>query len=89
MSVVARMRLVSITVTSWATSVRLQPAPLDPKDPHYEEIKAFFAATPSGSFEANVSNAAAAEQFQLDPGNPKDFYLTLEPVPLAPVPDEG
>lgn len=89
MGVIARMRLVQVTVSSWGTSVKLQPAPLDPSDPHYEEIKAFFAATPSGTFEAQISNAAAAEQFQLDPGSPKDFYLTLEPVPAAPVEDQG
>lgn len=79
MAVVARMRVSEITLMGWATRVKLQPYMPAKDDPHYEEIQAFYEATPTGGFEATIKNALAAEQFQ--PG--QDFYITLEPVPAS------
>lgn len=77
MAVVARMRVSSVTLHGWGTTVRLQPEVPQEGQPHHDEIKAFYSATPAGSFEATIKNELAAEQFQ--PG--KAFYISLEPVP--------
>lgn len=77
MSVVARMRVNEISLFGYSTRIRLNPVmPSSDDDPHAEEIKAFYAATPSGLFEATIHNELAAEQFQ--PG--EEFYVTLTPV---------
>lgn len=77
MSVVARMRVNSIELFGYGTKVKMTAVHLaDESDPHYAEIKSFFEATPSGSFEATIRNEAAAEHFQ--PGD--EFYLTLERI---------
>ena len=74
MGVVARMRVFEVSLQGWATAVKLQPVvPADDDDPHAEEIKAFFAATPSGRLELTIKNEVAAEQFQ--PGD--EFYVEL------------
>lgn len=77
MGVVARMRVYEVSLGGWATTVRLQPVvPAEDSDPHAEEIKAFFAATPSGRLEMTIKNEVAAEQFQ-----PNDeFYVSLEKI---------
>ncbi len=78
MSVVARMKCVQVTLSGYATGVKLQAVvPNDESDPHAEEIKQFFAATPSGYFEAQIKNEVAAEQFQ--PGD--EFYVSLQKIP--------
>lgn len=77
MGVVARMRVNEVALQGWATRVKLVAVvPADDNDPHAEEIKSFFEATPYGSFEATIKNAVAAEQFQ--PGD--DYYITLERI---------
>ncbi len=78
MSVVARMKVSEVALLGFGTRVKLNAVYThDEQDPHYEEIKAFFEATPSGVFEATIKNDRAAEQFQ--PG--LEFYVSLEPVP--------
>lgn len=77
MGVVARMRVSEVSLMGWATRVKLQPiVPADDNDPHADEIKAFYEATPAGSFEATIRNELAAEQFQ--PGD--EFYISLEKI---------
>lgn len=77
MSVVARMRVVGLhSRYAQGTEVELQPYMPTYDDPHAEEIKAFYDATPAGSFKATIKNALAAEQFQLG----QEFYVRLEPV---------
>lgn len=80
MAVVARMKVVSITLNGWNTTVKLQPVvPAENSDPHAEEIKAFFEATPTGLLEMGIRNEVAAEQFQ-----PRDeFYVSLEKIRSA------
>lgn len=80
MAVVARMRVSSVKLMGWATMIEMSPEVPQEGQPHAEEIKAFYAATPAGLFTATVKNETAAEQFQ--PGDV--FYLTLEKV-SAPV----
>ncbi len=77
MAVIARMRCTSVNLVGYGTIITLQPvvAP-QADDPHAEEIKAFYAATPTGKFEATIKNEVAAEQFQ--PGD--EFYVSLERV---------
>lgn len=75
MAVVARMRVFSVEAFQWGAKLKMQ-AVCAADDPHDEEIKAFFEATPSASFEASIKNDVAAEQFQ--PGD--QFYLKLERV---------
>ena len=78
MSVVARMHVTEVALYGYGTGIKLSAVmPASDDDPHAEEIKAFFAATPSGSFQAVIKNEVAAEQFQ--PGD--HFYVTLEKVP--------
>jgi hypothetical protein len=78
MSVVARMKVNEVHLLGWATRVKLQAVyTADESDPHYEEIKSFFEATPQGIFEAVINNDRAAEQFQ--PGD--HFYVSLERIP--------
>lgn len=77
MSVVARMKCNSVKLTGWATIIELNPVVGTAEDdPHYEEIKSFFAATPSGQLTMTVNNEVAAEQFQ--PGD--EFYVSLEKI---------
>lgn len=77
MSVVARMKVTEVALLGYGTRVKLSAVHIaDEDDPHYAEIKSFFEATPSGSFEAMIKNDAAAEQFQ-----PADeFYVSLEKI---------
>jgi hypothetical protein len=78
MAVVARMRVQECAATEYGTKVKLGAIyTADEKDPHYKEIKSFWESTPTGTFEAMILNAVAAEQFQ--PG--MDFYITLTPCP--------
>ena len=78
MSVVARMQVSSIELHGWATTVKMSAVvAAEDSDPHAEEIKAFFAATPAAQFTASIKNEVAAEQFQ--PGD--HFYVTLEKIP--------
>lgn len=77
MSVVARMETSTVTTSKWGSSVKLQVVSPTEGDPDYEELKSFFAATPSGSLEMTIDNAFAAEQFQ--PGD--HFYVTFDRVP--------
>lgn len=77
MSVVARMNVNEVALMGWATRVTLAPVYPQAGDPHEEEIKAFYEATPSGSFVATIKNDLAAEQFK--PGD--SFYITLERIP--------
>lgn len=72
MSVVARMRVHQVTLYGYATGVKLQAVTVA-DDPHSEEIKRFFDATPSGSFEAVIKNELAAEQFKPD----DHFYVSF------------
>lgn len=77
MSVVARFRV--NWVQSFGTSAKVNLTPVytaDSNDPHYDEIKSFFEATPSGLLEMQIRNEMAAEQFQ--PGD--EFYLSLQKV---------
>lgn len=77
MTVVARMNVSEVALLGWATRVKLQAVyTADQNDPHYDEIKSFFEATPQGTFEAVIKNDAAAEQFQ--PGD--EFYISLERI---------
>lgn len=77
MSVVARMQVHEVTLLGYATRVKLHAVyTADADDPHYDEIKSFFEATPQGLFEATIKNEAAAEQFQ--PGD--QFYVSLERI---------
>lgn len=85
MSVVARMRVSEVTLNGWATRIKLTPEVPQPGQPHHDEIKAFYEATPQGEFTATIKNDLAAEQFK--PGDA--FYIRLERVPaedLAPAP---
>lgn len=77
MGVVARMRVAEVALFGWATKIVLRPEVPQETDPHYEEVKAFYEATPQGEFSAVIKNDLAAEQFQ--PGDA--FYITLERVP--------
>lgn len=77
MSVVARMRVNEVALLGWATRISMSPEVPQDGQPHADEIKAFYAATPAGAFTATIRNEVAAEQFQ--PG--QAYYLTLEPVP--------
>lgn len=77
MSVVARMKVFELKQNNWGTTVSLQPETPAEGDPHHDEIKAFYAATPTGRFEATITNELAAEQFQLG----DTFYISLERVP--------
>ena len=79
MSVVARMRVNSITLNGYSTLIKLNPVMPSEGQEHYEEIKAFYAATPTGEFTASINNELAAEQFQ--PG--KEFYITLTEIPKS------
>jgi hypothetical protein len=78
MAVVARLKVQQVTLTGYATGVKLTQVGQPPAgDPHKEEIEAFHAATPVATFEAQIKNELAAEQFQ--PGD--EFYLSLEKIP--------
>lgn len=78
MTVVARMNVNEVALLGWATRVKLSAVYTgDENDPHYDEIKSFFEATPQGEFWAVIRNEAAAEQFQ--PGD--QFYVSLERIP--------
>jgi hypothetical protein len=77
MGVVARMVVSEVTLMGWATKIKLNPQSPQSGQPHEEEIKAFYEATPQGAFEAVIKNDVAAEQFQ--PGDA--FYVTLERIP--------
>lgn len=55
--------------------IKLQPAYRG------EENKAWSEATPSGSIELNVTNAAAVERFNAWMLAGQDLHLTFEPVP--------
>ena len=78
MSVVALMRVTSLEQLGHSTRVKMNPAYVpEGSDPHYDEIKAFFEATPSGSFEAAIRNEAAAEQFQVGYA----YYMSFERAP--------
>jgi hypothetical protein len=79
MGVVCRFVVTEVSLLGWATRVKLTAQMPQEGDPHYDEIKSFFEATPQGSFEATIKNDLAAEQFQPR----KAFYLRLEPVPEA------
>ena len=77
MAVVARMRVNSIELFGSSTKVKLGAVyTASEDDPHYDEIKSFFEATPFGVFEASIKNDRAAEEFQ--PGD--EFYLSLEKI---------
>jgi len=69
-AVVARLNCISIEETQWTKTVKFQPVvPSD--DPHSEEIKAFFVATPSGTVFHSVP--ADTVLTGVEPG--KQFYL--------------
>jgi hypothetical protein len=81
MSIRAKFTLVSVTSHAWSsTSKTLKfQAQYDQSIP---EDQRFQKATPSGSFEMQVDNPAAIEQFELG----KAYYLDLSPAPVpAPV----
>lgn len=81
MSVVSRVKVTSVETREWGpTQVKLAPVfASEPNDPPevVEEIRQFFEASPSGSIELGINNAAAAEQFQ--PG--QHFYMRFEAIP--------
>lgn len=77
MGVVARLNVNSIEIWPNTRTIKMTPAvPSD--DPHDEEIKAFFAATPSGSVELSISldNSLA----RVEPGEQVYLYLTDAPA---------
>lgn len=75
MSVVARLSCHAVEHTAFGTSLKMQPVvPQD--DPHNEETKQFFAATPAG----NVTYTVAGDEAPFS-AKPKDqFYLRLTPT---------
>lgn len=75
MSVVARVRVNSVEINDWGSTVKMRPV-VTTDDPHSEEIAAFFAATPAGSIELTIKNELAAEQFKVG----TQYYLSFEPV---------
>lgn len=77
MSVVARFVVSSVEQFPSCSKINFGAVyTADEKDPHYEEIKAFHSATPSGTLSMTTDNPAAAEQFI--PGD--HYYLQLERV---------
>jgi hypothetical protein len=64
------MRVNEVALMGWATRIKMAPEVPQEGQPHHDEIKAFYAATPGGEFTATIKNELAAEQFQ-----PGDVYL--------------
>lgn len=86
MSVVSRMVVTEVAANVGFTKLTLTAQYVsDPNDPHIEEIRSFFEATPYGKLEANIKNALAAEQFQ--PG--QAYYLSLDRIPEPGEADAG
>lgn len=77
MSVVARMRVQSVELFGYSTAVKMSAVMPSADDPHSEEIKQFFEATPNANLSMTIRNEVAAEQFQ--PGS--QFYVTFDKVP--------
>lgn len=82
MGTVARLNCLSIERTAFAQTVKMQPV-VTSDDPRDAEIKAFFAATPSGNVAYSV--APDAVLLGVEPG--QQFYLNLRAVAGDPDPE--
>src|SRR5690242_7481140 len=91
----AKFRCNSITETEHMTSTRkpdgsgyvstpstkktIKMSPVYSSDPNSENKK-FWDASPGGTFELNIVNPAAVEQFVIG----KEYYFDISPVPETP-----